>query len=303
MQEEKPHTTPEALPIDRVWRFALHSQRGLAHAHLGRPNEDAVARGGSSISEVFAVAVADGVGSGEHGDLASALVVRHWVDSQVPDDPAVALELGQQTLAGCEKALTTGLQAAGLSRHSSSGSMLVSAWLFPTGDVVLGHVGDCRAYRLHRGDLLPLTRDHSYRNLGLDAPSWRKADDPARMIGGGMIGPSDVQRLRLEPGDWLLLCSDGLHGALSHAQLSMAFRQILAACHPFGGYRKGLLQAICLHLAKLAVRAGGQDDISLALACFEGGGAPGCSPKATADLQKDVSESVWPSDVLGGVAS
>ncbi len=299
---QKKNDLVAAFVYARAWRMAHHSQRGLAHEQSGRPNEDTVACSVSD-SDVLMVAVADGVGSGEQGDLASALVARHWVDVQIPAEPAASLQLGHQTLVGCEAVMSEGLQAAGVRAHGSSGSMFVGAWLFPSGEIVLGHVGDCRAYRLHGGDLLPLTRDHSYQNLGLQQPAWRKPDDPARMIGGGMMGLPDVQRVRLEFGDWLLLCSDGLHAALTHAQLTQAIRQALEACHPVDRISQDFLKSICLHLAELAVRAGGRDDISVVLARFEGVKTKEPTNENFANFENDFFESVWPSDVLRTAAS
>lgn len=300
---------PQHVNSALCWRVAAHTQAGLAHEQAARPNEDAVA---SAVSPdgVLALAVADGVGSGERGDLASSLVAKHWVSFPSEHGSDRVLSQAAGVLSGCEEALACGLLAAGQPEHASSGSMLVGAWLFASGEAVIGHVGDCRAYRLHRDELLPLTRDHSYQNLGLLHPAWRKPGDPARVIGGGMMGPPDVQRQRFTPGDCLLLCSDGLHAALSQPQLAQALRQVHAPAPPSDCYRKNLLRVICQHLAHLAVRAGGRDDISIALACFEGsqgqasearemGGEQPLHPR----LQKDAPESVWPSDVLRDASS
>jgi len=285
-----------------AWTQVSHTQRGTAHEQSDRPNEDALA---CRVSDegVVSIAVADGVGSGERGDLASALVAHHWADTPAPPHAMEALDAVSAALGGCESALAHGLAAAGLA-DGASGSMLVGAWLFPSGEVLLGHVGDCRAYRLHGGELLQLTRDHTYGNLGLNPPYWGKPDDPARMIGASMMGPPDVQRVHLVPGDWLLLCSDGLHGALSHERLTLACQALL---EPWGASRAELLQAdgsaAARSLAQLAVREGGRDDVSVALARFEGCGVQEGRHEGTTVLQEDVSDSVWPSDVLRSTAS
>ena len=288
-----------------AWQVAVYSQRGRRHAAVGRPNEDAVACT-SAGGGVLAVAVADGVGSGQRGDMASDLVARHWVGWPVPAEACAALVAANQALIGSEAALAKGLWAAGEMGHGASGSMLVGAWLFPLGDVVLGHVGDCRAYRIRRGELQALTQDHSYQNLGLIPPSGRLPEHPARMVGGGMMGPPDARRTQLAQGDLLLLCSDGLHGAMLSYQFQECIKRGFDACHTFGGYRKGLLQAICGYLSKEAVVTGGNDDISMALAAFEGGGKPlrlDFSAKGNAIRPPDWSDSLWPSDISSKTAS
>jgi PPM family protein phosphatase len=301
MHMHEDNDSAAAFVCPSAWRMAHHSQQGLAHQQAGRPNEDAVACGVSD-SGVLSVAVADGVGSGERGDLASALVARHWTTAQAPGDLSQALVLAGKVLVQCEDALVRGLRPVSLTGHGASGSMFVGAWLFPTGDVVLGHVGDCRAYRIHGVDLHLLTRDHTYANLGLPTPPGRRSNDPARMIGGGMMGPPDVQRVRLEPGDWLLLCSDGLHGAMEEALLADCVRQVMLACHPFGGYRESLLTVISRYFVQRAVRVGGKDDVSVAVARFSGPlESLGCRP--TASRPEECADSVWPSDIFPGTTS
>lgn len=288
------------------WSVGTLTQCGTRHAKALRPNEDAV-QALMQPSGVWSLAVADGVGSGERGDLASDLVARHWVDCPAPTEPSPALQAAGQALEGCEGALSQGLRAAGVLGHGRSGSMLVGAWLYPTGEVVLGHVGDCRAYRIRRGELALLTRDHSYQNLGLQHPAWGKPDHPARMVGGAMMGPADVQRTAFLPGDWLLLCSDGLHGAFSDALFGACIRKLMAVCHPIRGRGEGLTRAICGYLSKQAVEAGGHDDVTVALARF--GGAGPSQPLAieskneTRESQGDWGESVWPSDDFEGASS
>lgn len=83
-------------------------------------------------------------------------------------------------------------------------------------ELVLGHVGDSRAYRFRRGRLELLTRDHSYANFLADNPGTVRA--PGRPLNALMraIGVRDetvkvdVRVERLEPGDRILLCSDGV---------------------------------------------------------------------------------------------
>ncbi|MBF0256119.1 MAG: serine/threonine-protein phosphatase [Gammaproteobacteria bacterium] len=97
-----------------------------------------------------------------------------------------------------------------------------------------GHVGDSRLYHFRQGDLLQRTLDHSYverlRQDGLiEANEMERhpfKNYVTRCLGGlgatpePTLGPSAVV---LEPGDVLLLCSDGLWGPLGDERLALAF--------------------------------------------------------------------------------
>jgi len=267
--------------------------------------------GRSAEGGVLSLAVADGVGGGARGDLASQAVVSHWVGAHVPDQSEDVQAFAHNTLTATERFLEHALVRAGEAGAGHSGSMLVGAWLFPSGDVLLAHVGDCRAYLFRLGELLLLTRDHTYGNLGLTPPPWRRSEHPARMVGGGMMGPPDVRRMCLQPGDLLLLCSDGLHAPLAYEALANALRNAWQAL-PMSGQavRTPLLSAMCRYLAQMSVDAGGQDDISVALAWYADAGAGAGSDSETAVCGEaqgltdaNSSQSVWPSDVFGGASS
>jgi protein phosphatase len=97
------------------------------------------------------------------------------------------------------------------------GTTLTAAVL--EGDVlVIGHVGDSRAYLLRDGDLRQLTTDHSVIAELIAAGELTESEaelDPRRAMITRSIGiDSDVEvdvfDLDLQPGDRLLLCSDGL---------------------------------------------------------------------------------------------
>lgn len=117
---------------------------------------------------------------------------------------------------------------------------------------LIGWVGDCRIYRLsgkspaQRVDLL--TRDDTYRNLGETPPVGGSADDPARMVGNGAVDAPNVARVRLEGGDALVLCSDGIHKFVSDRQMLDA----LTADAP--------LAQRCLRLVEIARAHGSVDD-------------------------------------------
>jgi len=87
------------------------------------------------------------------------------------------------------------------------------------GDIAnLAHVGDSRIYRWSEGEMTLLTSDHSWVNeqiqTGVISPEQARSHPlrnvVTRALGGRADLQVDVQSLRMEVGDILLLCSDGL---------------------------------------------------------------------------------------------
>jgi protein phosphatase len=84
--------------------------------------------------------------------------------------------------------------------------------------LVVAHVGDSRVFRLRRGALVQLTRDHSLANLLVDRNRLRPeeaADYPQRNLITRSVGTHrdvevDVQVVDVLSGDVFLLASDGL---------------------------------------------------------------------------------------------
>jgi len=92
------------------------------------------------------------------------------------------------------------------------------------------HVGDSRLYLFRKDSLLVRTRDHSLVQEAIDRGEWPEAEREqhplrnvvTRALGGDTQAP-DIEHpetTTLQPGDTLLLCSDGLWSALAEDQLA-----------------------------------------------------------------------------------
>ena len=96
------------------------------------------------------------------------------------------------------------------------------------GQVVIAHVGDTRAYRVREGRLERLTRDHSVVQTLVDegrlTPDEARADDRRvilnRAIAVGASSAPDLAVHAVEPGDRLVLTSDGVHAVVDAAVLT-----------------------------------------------------------------------------------
>jgi PPM family protein phosphatase len=125
--------------------------------------------------------------------------------------------------------------------------------------VAIGHVGDSRAYRLRRGKLERLTRDHSLveemRRKG-QLTEAQAEDHPQRSIITRALGPEpevevDLQTVPAQAGDVFLICSDGLTSMLDDEHIE----RLLA--------RATSMQNAVRALIDEANRAGGRDNISV----------------------------------------
>ena len=186
-----------------------------------RRNEDAVLE----RAEIGLWAVADGAGGHERGDYASSRVItalRH-VDpalsglSLVEEVKGSLAEVNREVRA---KAVTIGpnaLIASTVAVLLIWGDQYCCLW-----------AGDSRLYRMRASQLRQLTRDQSHVQDLVDRGEIlpeAAASHPMANIVTNLIGAFDRLVLeeghdRLEPGDILLLCSDGLSGTLRDTEIA-----------------------------------------------------------------------------------
>lgn len=125
------------------------------------------------------------------------------------------------------------------------------SWLF------LANVGDCRAYLVRFGQVRLLVRDHRWVTQEVLAKALSPAQAAkhpwkrvlTRWLGRGGGGQPDLYRLQVQPGDVLILCSDGLWEAVRERSVARA-----VTTHPPGEAVRQLIRA--------AVRQGEGDDIA-----------------------------------------
>jgi protein phosphatase len=127
--------------------------------------------------------------------------------------------------------------------------------------IAMVHIGDSRGY-LHRGgELTQLTRDDSYVQMLLDSGAitpGQARGHPQRSLVSQVLQARPAQPaytvLRPDPGDRLLLCSDGLSDVVADEQIGRVLRD-----HPE-------LDDCAAELIKLALAAGGPDNITVVVA-------------------------------------
>jgi protein phosphatase len=201
--------------------------------------------------------VADGMGGARAGELASKLAaetVLEYVKSSGDTGPEALMR-------AFEDANRAVIRAAGESKNlQGMGTTLVAALESETG-VILASVGDSRAYRFDGSLLTPITVDQTWvqevgRVLGIDEGSLR--NHPMRHVLTMAIGVTEDLRIhtyaiQMQPGDQLLLSSDGLHGVVD----SEGIAKVLAS--------DGSLEERCRRLVMAAREKGGPDNITAVL--------------------------------------
>lgn len=231
------------------FEWATRSDVGLLRDH----NEDAAwPNVDGDTEDTLAIAVADGMGGHAGGEVASAIALD------------TAMTVGGDPVMRVQAANLAVVDAARLRpRLSGMGTTMTLALLDPDGDLDIAHVGDSRAYLLRDGTMEQITRDHSYvadmiaagKLTPKEAETHPYRSVLTRAVGLDPTVEVDSYGVVLEPGDRLLLCSDGLTSMIPDQAVST----LLAA--------KGSSPAAAADsLIDAANDAGGADNITVIVA-------------------------------------
>ena len=241
--------------------FAQLSDRGRVRDN-NEDFADAVApkSGTQAESHGWLFVLADGVGGHADGEVASRLAVESVCNGfRASREYELHRSLLPRLL---QDANATLLDAASTSRKIGPGmATTIVACAVRSDRAVVCHVGDSRCYLVHRGHAEVLTRDHTMANeqMRLGLLSKREvAESPmrhmlSRSLGGDLFVAVDVSEHQLTPGDVLMLCSDGLHGAVPEKEI-----ELIISDNPD-------LNVAAKELVKLANQLDGSDNVSLQL--------------------------------------
>ncbi len=214
-----------------------------------RSNED------SYVCEPPLFAVADGMGGAQAGEVASGLaaaVLEEANGDELREERIV--ELIQEANRRVFKRSHEDPSASGM------GTTMTVAVTGRDGAVLIGHVGDSRAYRIRGGSLEQLTKDHSLvgelMRSGKLSPEEAETH-PQRSVITRAVGTEpdvdvDTFTVDAEAGDVFLLCSDGLTDMVSDS----AIESLLAE-------REGELETVARSLVEAANSSGGEDNITV----------------------------------------
>jgi PPM family protein phosphatase len=181
-------------------------------------NEDLVHFGplGDEGGDTFVLAVADGMGGYDRGDIASRIAIDSLLDRlQTLDTEDSALILKQAYRRANEEIYEGGVSQG---EDNMMGTTLV-AGLLRGSELSLANVGDSRAYLLRAGGLTQITQDHSLIaeqvRMGVltaeEARTSQHRNIITRALGHRERVDVDVFELTLLPEDRLMISTDGVH--------------------------------------------------------------------------------------------
>ncbi|CAM2874549.1 Stp1/IreP family PP2C-type Ser/Thr phosphatase [Paenibacillus taichungensis] len=234
-------------------------------SHIGRVrsvNEDSSWIRNLDTGYILGI-VADGMGGHLAGDTASRLAVETLVQDLGTLEPglshaSLSAALSDAILHANEVIFRT---ASSDDNYHNMGTTVVAALLNDT-EGVIGHIGDSRAYKIANKHVIQLTEDHTLVNELFKNGQISKEDvshHPRRNVLTRALGTDaevkvDLDTVKLEEGEVLLLCSDGLSNLVSNEQIIQVAGNLELA-----------LEDRADRLLQLALLAGGDDNITVAL--------------------------------------
>ena len=278
---------------DEVWTDKNVDLGALSHrGHVRENNEDSylVVRFGRSLENLvtnledelleqsylvtgYGMLVADGMGGVAGGEIASRLALSKLVELVVDtSDWVLSLRRQEDINLVLNRMTERFLQIDSAVRREADhdytlqgmGTTLTIVAAVGS-DLIVGHVGDSRAYLLRGSELRQLTTDHTLAQALIDA-GVADPDDPASRsmrhvltAAVGSLGQEvdpQVQRFRLQRGDQLLLCTDGLTETVDDSTIANVLCETKSA------------QNACQTLVDLALAGGGSDNVTVLIARF-----------------------------------
>jgi len=201
--------------------------------------------------------IADGVGGMSKGDVASKLAAQTAVEIFRTTRKTSSLNgLLWQVFNRANLAVyDQGMAEGGEGRMQTT----LTAAVFRNNQVGIGHVGDCRAYHIHRGIARCLTTDHTFiafhERMGLFNAAQTAGNSPlrgglTRCLGKDLIVTTDFVYADVEAGDYIVLVCDGVHTSISDGELA----EIVTHEPP---------EQACDTILKLSVDRGSEDNVSI----------------------------------------
>ena len=210
------------------------------------------------------LSLSDGMGGHAAGEVASALVL-DCVERALSRDELDADAAIPERIAHAVHHAHQSVRAAATAHARRGMGATLTAILVRGEGAYIAEVGDSRAYLLRDGRLRQITRDQSLVQVLVDhgvltpaeARSTQGKNVILQAVGMSAEPRVAIARLALRRGDRLMLCSDGVHNALSDEEL----QRVLTASEP---------RCACDTMIALANERGGSDNATAIVADVEG---------------------------------
>jgi len=227
-------------------------------------NEDNYGCYSGDNQNLFYFVVADGMGGHNAGEVASNLLVEYIIERAKESNKTFkTVEKIKHFIRNCIEKANKNIYSSSLadSLNRGMGTTAVMA-IIQGNDIVVGNVGDSRAYLLKKEIKKQITVDHSYIEELIKAGIIRREDAEihpdrhviTRALGMGSDINVDIFTDHFEQGDILILCTDGLTSMIESSTLYEIVSAQLSA------------EEICDLLIKTANDRGGYDNITVIVA-------------------------------------
>ena len=245
--------------------FAELTDTGRVREH----NEDAI----GSDGDIGLMVLADGMGGYNAGEVASGIAVQ--IVSELATEAAAREDrdeidphsgLMRQSIIlrdAVYRANKIIYQTAQSQTHCEGMGTTIVACMFYDNKVSIAHVGDSRAYRLRGGQFEQVTLDHSLLQELVDRGFYSAEEAQhstnrnyvTRALGVEPTVEVEVHEHEVLPGDFYLLCSDGLPDMVEDEDIHLTISTFNAS-----------LDVVSQQLVELANNQGGRDNVSVMLA-------------------------------------
>ena len=237
------------------YRSTKHTRKGAITAFGSRTDVGCV-RDHNEDSLVVSpplFAVADGMGGHAAGEVASEIAV------DVLSNAALEHPNGQELANAIVRANAEIIEAARCGRGREGMGCTLTACVLEGEKLVIGQVGDSRAYLMHNGKLSQVTRDHSLMADMIEAGKLTEEEARVhpqrsvitRALGTDISTQPDIFDIDVTGGDKLLVCSDGLTSMVKDADIERVMQQ------------NNDPQRCASKLVNEAISAGGADNVTV----------------------------------------
>lgn len=230
--------------------------------HSSLSDEALASRFGAGSAHLFAVA--DGVGGGPEGERASESVVTSLLryasdtvgcfNSYTPSKEIELIDKLEDTVRAVHEKLLA--EQVGKHREAPATTLTMLLLIWPRAYLI--HVGDSRAYVKRRDRVQRLTRDQTFGNYMVSVGAWTEEQaataKPGAVLSSAIGGPElapVVGLIDLEPGDSLMLCTDGLTRYANDDFVASVLEQPVSA------------ESMCGQFLNHALEQGGRDNIAV----------------------------------------
>lgn len=231
---------------------------GITHRGAVRAqNQDAYAVQALDDGRVVAL-VCDGMGGARAGNVASAMAVERFMERFLARDGARDQDRMREAAAYANQAIFQ--RAVDDPDCAGMGTTLIAA-LAGGGEAILLNEGDSRAYHITENGIVQITRDHSLVEDMVERGELTREQARThphknlitRALGAEPVLMADCFQQPLAPGEYLLLCSDGLSNIVTEQEM------LYEIIH--GGEN----ETCCQRLLDIALRRGAPDNVTVVL--------------------------------------